>query len=219
MFLLVINCLLFWLVPSGIARPSSIALLAITGLIACAPQIELNSERIERRFGSYGVEVLSQTDSLRVANLYSGSGPDRACRTLAIVRFADDASSVFAAAHSAIRAGGSIGATLQAQGWRVEKTTRHIGLYTPTREASGFIERMGLSSPAAIAMHVYELRGFRPGVGSASYATIIELHHPEHWVVGDLEAQYRGAPQVPLTAEELDEVRRLTTRAVSDVFM
>ena len=46
---------------------------------AQAPARELlNSERIAAAFGSYGVEVLEQDDTVRVSNLYSGEGEERA---------------------------------------------------------------------------------------------------------------------------------------------
>ena len=43
----------------------------------------LNSDAIKATFGSYGVEVISQGESTRVANLYSLSGDAKICRTLA----------------------------------------------------------------------------------------------------------------------------------------
>ena len=43
-------------------------------LSACSLQPELlNSERIERSFGSYGIEVLSQNSAVRRSNLYSST--------------------------------------------------------------------------------------------------------------------------------------------------
>ena len=44
----------------------------IVGLAACAdePQL-LNSERIEQRFGSFGIDVLASEPGMRVSNLYS----------------------------------------------------------------------------------------------------------------------------------------------------
>src|SRR5262245_52025727 len=47
----------------------------------------LNSERIAAKFGSYGIEVLEQTDGTRVSNLYSGTGAEKICRTFAAVRY------------------------------------------------------------------------------------------------------------------------------------
>jgi len=45
----------------------------------------LNSERIEQRFGSYGITVLEQSDLTRVSNLYTLEEERETCRTFAIV--------------------------------------------------------------------------------------------------------------------------------------
>ena len=47
----------------------------------------LNSDAIKASFGSYGVEVIDQAAGTRVANLYSGHGADKVCRTLAVTEF------------------------------------------------------------------------------------------------------------------------------------
>ena len=47
----------------------------------------MNSDAIKATFGSYGVEVISQSESTRVANLYSLSGDAKICRTLAVTEF------------------------------------------------------------------------------------------------------------------------------------
>lgn len=57
---------------------------------------QLNSERIEQRFGSYGIEVLSSDDALRVANLYSTEVDHGVCRTFAVTRFPDPVAAAYA---------------------------------------------------------------------------------------------------------------------------
>ena len=45
----------------------------------------LNSERIERKFGSYGIDVLRNDDAVRMSNLYSLRDGEKICRTFAVV--------------------------------------------------------------------------------------------------------------------------------------
>ena len=97
----------------------TLAVLLLNG--ACAGVSELNSERIRRLYGSYGVEILAQNETLRVTNLYSQADDVTTCRTLAIVRFAPGAERHFPHAHAAIRAGASLGETLAKRGWQLEK--------------------------------------------------------------------------------------------------
>ena len=50
------------------------SLLVLSLLAACTTGgTLLNSQQIERAFGSYGVDVLTQDDSRRISSLYSGS--------------------------------------------------------------------------------------------------------------------------------------------------
>ncbi|MGI9200381.1 MAG: hypothetical protein ACR2QL_04940, partial [Woeseiaceae bacterium] len=57
---------------SEVMRPSRISPFVIAAaLSACAQEPEaLNSERIEERFGSYGIEVLSHEAGVRRSSLY-----------------------------------------------------------------------------------------------------------------------------------------------------
>ena len=81
----------------------------------------LNSDAIKATFGSYGVEVISQSESTRVANLYSLSGDAKICRTLAVTEFVLPMDPALTEAHRLIRAGGSIGATLRSAGFTINK--------------------------------------------------------------------------------------------------
>ena len=47
----------------------------------------LNSDAIKATFGSYGVTILNQTESTRVANLHSTHSGREICRTLAVTEF------------------------------------------------------------------------------------------------------------------------------------
>ena len=81
----------------------------------------LNSDAIKASFGSYGVEVIDQAAGTRVANLYSGHGADKVCRTLAVTEFTQPIDESLLESHKAIVAGASIGATLRAAGFTINK--------------------------------------------------------------------------------------------------
>lgn len=149
----------------------------------------LNSERIEIAFGSYGIEVLENTATARVSNLFSGAAEGRVCRTFAIVRYATSMAPQIAAEHEAIVRGGSIGAVFTASGWRVVKTHLHFGTLTAGRRPA---ELMRIAEGRALAAHVYVLEVEKDG-RRFPYATLAELHHPDYLVVGDLERLYGRA--------------------------
>lgn len=195
------RCMGVWLTAAALA-------LVLTGG-ACAQSVGqraappqpgralLNSERIEQRFGSYGIDVLESGAEYRVSNLYSLDGGQKTCRTFAVVRYPDRVDAAFAAEHEAILAGGSIGAVFAAAGWRVEK--RHLAFATlaaTPRVAS----LMRIASGAALAVHVYVLDIVK-GESRFQYAAIVEIHHPDYLGVGDLRAIY-GVPD-PGGREEL----------------
>ena len=84
-------------------------------LSACSVQPELlNSERIEKRFGNYGIEIIAQQGSVRRSSLYSTENSLRTCRTYAIVQFVDPDIIELAGQHQAILSGESIGTTIAA---------------------------------------------------------------------------------------------------------
>jgi hypothetical protein len=89
-------------------------------LSACATEsVNLNSERIEQRFGSYGIEVLASEAGLRRSSLFSYDGDTATCRTYAIVQFVEQLDERYNEAHSRVMAGGSIGSTFREDGWHV----------------------------------------------------------------------------------------------------
>lgn len=194
------------------ARP--LALAAILSLAAWAVHgEELNSERIERRFGSYGVAVLEQSADLRLANLFSVEDGRRVCRTFAIVRFGQALPAAIAEPHRAILAGGSIGAVLEQHGWQITKTPVHVGEYTAQADARRLAELMRIALPASLAMHVYRLSAARDGT-SVDYATIVELHHPDYLTLEALERLY-AAPRSSPPPSELTRLGELVRHSVS----
>jgi hypothetical protein len=136
----------------------------------------LNSERIEQRFGSYGIEVLSQSENLRIASLYSIERGEPVTRTFAVTRYADAIGDRLGQVHQRILGGSSIGATLAEEGWTVE---RHH-LWTGDLPATSKVTRlMHLPGPTRLAVHLFDLEITR-GSESLIYATIAEVHHPEY---------------------------------------
>ena len=180
-------------------------------MAGCATIDELNSERIRRLYGNYGVEVLTQTDVLRVTNLFSRADGLATCRTLAIVRFAPEAAANFSSAHAAIQAGASIGETLAQDGWTLEKTTRRLEAFNLTSASPLFERLMRIPAQSTLALHVYDLNAMRDGV-AATYASIAELHHPDYWSASELADHLRDAPVLPPTGEDTARLDALITR-------
>jgi len=172
-----IGCIVLGLLAAHDARPQ-------------APTRELlNSERIEQKFGSYGIAVLRSDAQLRVANLFSGAGPggaERICRTFAVTRYPANVVPAFAAEHREILAGGSIGAVFAAHGWRVTKTHMYFGRI----EASARVAGLMLVAPGApLALDAYVLEVTKEGA-TFEYAAIVEIHHPDYLALADVEAIY-----------------------------
>ena len=179
---------------------AAIALLASAPLLAQPPGRELlNSERIAAEFGSYGVEVLEQDEQLRVSNLYSGTGDDRICRTLAVVRFAVQMDEAVSAEHAAIVAGGSIGAVFVAAGWEVRKT--HLS-YSETWAPPRLASLMRVAARTPLATDIYALDVVKDG-HMVEYATLVEIHHPDYLKKEDLPAIYGPAYEAPRSARSV----------------
>jgi hypothetical protein len=187
-------------------RSSRIPVIApTTFLAACADQsVLLNSERIERHFGNYGIELLPSEDGVRRSKLFSDSGEAATCRTYAVVEFADDLDPRIANAHQQIAAGSSIGTTLREQGWGILKQTLHIGeIHLP--EGSNEVRRlMRIQGSSKIAVHAYRLV-VADDDAELAYATILEAHHPEYLDVADLLDIYGPASGDSLSAAKLTQ--------------
>jgi hypothetical protein len=161
-------------------------------LVACS-QPQLNSERIEQHFGSYGVEVLDSSMSHRVTNLYSLDEGHKVCRTLALVLFDEAMNPAIKAEHSEITAGGSIGAVFKKNGWTIIKVNLELGTVNATGEASLIEKSMSISLPAQLALHVYRFK-LRKAEVTIEYATIVEIHHPDYLSPQDLQNLYGAFP-------------------------
>jgi hypothetical protein len=177
-------------------------------LSACSLQPELlNSERIEQRFGSYGIEVLSQANGVRRSNLYSSNLGIRTCRTYAVVRFGDSAADL-TAEHQAVMAGQSIGSTFQDAGWQIQKINSYIGdmrLPDPDHDIGRL---MNLESATDLSIHVYRLM-LHKGTQTVHYATILEVHHPDYLNTAELRDLYPLEPAAEISRDNLQMLLQL----------
>jgi len=169
-----------------------LALAACYGLIlaGCGAQGQrLNSERIERTFGSYGVDVIQSSNNSRVASLYSGSGDNKVTRTFAVVEFSGRVRPAFASEHSQVVSGQSLGSVFKSAGWEIEKHNIFVGEMEIPAKYGLLSELMQIGLPRYLATHVYVF-AIRKRERSYNYATIIELHHPAYLSAGDLKDTY-----------------------------
>lgn len=182
-------------------------------LDACAHESErLNSERIADRFGSYGIDVVSNEPGLRHANLYSDENGDRTCRTYAVVRFVDKPDALIDAEHAQILAGKSIGAIFKASGWAILKETLHIGTARLDHPTHPVATLMGIEHDTDIAMHVYRLL-LKKSDQAIDYATLIELHHPEYLGQSDLVNLYFVESGESLQPQQVEAMKLLGLNA------
>ena len=168
-------------------------------LSACSEQsIVLNSERIEQRFGSYGIRVLSNESGLRRSSLESYHDSAATCRTYAVVEFVDRGSESLGHAHARILAGDSIGATLKELGWEVRKESLLIAEVGLPDAPTEIRRLMRLEGSHKVALHAYRLTAASQDEELA-YATILEAHHPEYLGIAGLQEIYgqSRAPQTP----------------------
>lgn len=171
-------------------RSNAICLLFASLLAACAASSgRLNSDMIERRFGSYGVDILEQTAERRISSLYSGSAEDRTMRTFAVVDFVAPDRRAYAEEHATILAGGSIGETFRRAGWTIDKQHIFIGELEIPGDYRVIGERMKIALPATLATHHYLFTVTREE-RSWNYALITEIHHPQHLTADSLRELY-----------------------------
>lgn len=139
----------------------------------------LNSDAIKATFGSYGVEVIYQADGTRVANLYSGHGADKVCRTLAVTEFTQPIDESLLKSHRAILAGASIGATLRTAGFTINKKLL-IKTEVPANEAFVALANSTTTVGTPLFTKVYALFA-ETRDSSMPYAVIAEAYHPAHF--------------------------------------
>lgn len=174
----------------------------------------LNSDAIKAAFGSYGVEVIDQAAGTRVANLYSGAGAEKVCRTLAVTEFTQPTDEALVSSHQKILEGASIGATLRASGFTINKKLL-IKTEVPATDAFVALTKGTVPAGAPLFTKVYVL--FAEGDNrSIPYAVIAEAYHPAHFPPVHEEVTER--PELRQAAERaLQKLRQLqlTTRLTS----
>lgn len=149
----------------------------------------LNSDRIERAFGSYGVDVLRADSRRRISSLFSSDQGSKTTRTYAVVDFAGEPESLYMREHAIIANGGSIGATFRDAGWQIDKQHLFIGELDAPESYSEIGELMQLELPEMLATHVY-LLNVRKDDRTFQYATITEIHHPDYLSADELRQIY-----------------------------
>jgi len=148
-----------------------------------------NSERIRKKFGSYGIEVLENDSGIRVSSLYSTHGGERINRTFAVVAYPDVIEPAFREEHDAIVKGQSIGTVFENSGWDIEKHHQYFGETETPQDHFSVSSHAGDTRMARSAIHVYTLV-VKKGDSSFQYASIAEIHHPEFLQLEDLAAIY-----------------------------
>ncbi len=149
----------------------------------------LNSERIQLKFGSYGIDVLESGSEIRVSNLYSLDDDQKITRTFAVVQYPATVDPRFAQEHQVILNGGSIGAVFKRNGWSVIKRHLYFGEVEESTDYAGIYRLMGNIDPIELAVHVYEL-AVRKNDTQLSYARIAEVHHPAYLAFDELRRIY-----------------------------
>lgn len=189
--------------------PRILPVIIAAALCACALEPEtLNSERIEQRFGSYGIEVLSQDAGIRRSSLYSLHDGQRICRTYAVVRFVDELAPEIAQTHADVVAGQSIGSTFKASGWQINKQTIHVGSLALRDPDHPIGALMTLREPTILGVHAYQFILQRDDQ-TINYATIVETHHPDYLTTEDLQNLFGEAIESDLGAEEVRNISTL----------
>lgn len=186
-------------------------LLVCSVLLSACAQPMLNSERIERQFGSYGIEILESSGSQRMTNLYSLEGERKICRTLALVTFENQSNAAIADEHQQISAGGSIGAVFKENGWSIHKINLQMGSVAVTAKASLVANLMAVPVPTELAMHIYRLQ-LQRGHERVNYAIITEIHHPDYLSAERVEYLYSAFPSESLSASSLAAIETRVMR-------
>jgi len=177
-----------FIVQSNRRAVASIAILCC--LAGCgANSAWLNSDRIERAFGSYGVDVLRTDSGRRTSSLYSATQGSKTTRTYAVVDFTGEPQPQFEREHALISDGGSVGATFRNAGWQIDKQHLFIGELEVPESYAEIGALMQLELPETLATHVY-LFNVSKDDRTYQYATITEIHHPEYLSADELRRIY-----------------------------
>ena len=177
----------------------------------------LNSQRIEKVFGSYDIEVLKSEEQLRVSDLHSISDGIRTTRTLALVSYDESIDQELTNEHRLIVRGRSIGEVFLENTWVVEKENRYFGQISASPDLAPLYRRMGNIDSTELAVHIYELF-VRKGDLRVHYADIAEVHHPDYLDLEYLEAIYAEFFEENRQMDtEIEQTLSLLTREAKDI--
>ncbi len=170
----------------------------------------LNSERIAKKFGGYGIDVLHAGSQLRVSNLYDGK---KVTRTLAIVNYPERIDSAFSKEHTEIINGGSIGTVFKKHGWKIEKKNIYFGEIAAGNYKELY-KLMGNIAPSRLSIWIYVFM-IRKNGKQYSYATISEIYHPDYLFLADLKCMNKDADlylkETKPIKRDLKKIRQLMT--------
>lgn len=124
----------------------------------------------------------------------------RITRTLAISEFATDLPAALQAPYEAIREGASMGATLEAAGWRVDKRHRYVG-EVPASATLRCMSGLPAETTQELAVQVYDLWVARDQA-EIRFALLAELHDPRYLTLQDLQQIYPGQAIPSRSADE-----------------
>lgn len=193
------------------AQHSNDQIAAVTPCDSILPANLLNSERIEKKFGAYGIDVLYNSTGLRVSNLYDGK---KITRTLAIVNYPETIDSSFSKEHQQVVNGGSIGSTFKAGGWKIVKKTICLGELPPSADYKALYKLMGNITPQKLSIWMYVFYIQKNG-SEYPYVTISEIYHPDYLSLADLMCINKDAgahlKQTTAVTRRLKEVTKLMT--------
>jgi hypothetical protein len=193
-------------IPAACTSPQPSDTVASRCLETPINHVLLNSERIEQCFGSFGIEILTIEEPIRVVNLYSVDNGRKILRTFAVTHFNEAIPEVLFSVYQRIRSGGSIGATLKSAGWQVEKQSAYVGGISA---GNRFARLAALEQKSALAFHVYDLYAVR-GNERHTFARIAEVHHPEYLRLSDLRTIYGSY------TSDIAETRLIVSAAMED---
>jgi len=162
----------------------------------------LNSERIQQKFGSYGIDVLYSDSTTRITNLYSVDADQKIMRTFALVMYPSVVDSALMNEHMKIQNGGSIGQIFKERGWTIVKRTMYMGNLTSSNLYDTVFKMMGDIKPSDLAIYLYSFDVERDGKYYV-YARIAEVYHPDYLTAEDLSRIYTAKADTTETGEDL----------------
>ena len=156
-----------------------------------------NSDRIQIKFGNYGIDIIENDSSIRVSSLYSLHDGVKINRTFAVVAYPEVIEAAFKHEHGAIINGQSIGIVFAQNGWAIDKQHRYFGEIEISPGPSGTRTLFsGIGTRPAI--HIYSLV-VKKDNSEFEYALIADVHHPDFLQLDDLVAIYGQGPDNYLT--------------------